>query len=219
MRRATLALALVLGVGCGGGEPPPRTPDQMRASLSPYELDLTEVTVAAYEACVKEGGCTTDGLNKSAGGSNDDHCNWGQSSRAEHPINCVDWNQAEAYCKWAGKRLPTEQEWEYAASSGKGWTYPWGNEEPASSKLCWSRSDGTCKVGSFPAGDNAFGVKALAGNVWEWTSSNYDANARVVRGGGWDNKIPDFVRASFRLRDAPSNRYSSLGFRCARSLP
>lgn len=215
MKHAVAMAGVALVAGCGG---PLHTPDEFRAMLSPYELDLTEVTVAAYEACVKEGGCTTDGLKKPAGGSND-HCNWGWSSRAEHPINCVDWNQAEAYCKWAGKRLPTEQEWEYAASSGKGWTYPWGNEAPASSKLCWSRSDGTCKVGSFPAGDNAFGVKDLAGNVWEWTSGNYDANARIVRGGSWYYGDPVLVRASLRIGIAPSSRSTDLGFRCARSLP
>ena len=83
-----------------------------------FELDATEVTVSAYGECVTAGACTTEGLVLTS--ELGDYCNWGKSSRGNHPINCVSWHQAEAYCRWAGKRLPTEVEWEYAARGGAG---------------------------------------------------------------------------------------------------
>ena len=172
-----------------------------------FSIDRTEVTVAAYAACVRSGKCTQPGTG--------DNCNWGKESRASHPINCVDWKQATAYCAAAGKRLPTEQEWEHAASGTDGRTYPWGNQEP-SNQACWNRSDGTCPVGAFPAGASPYGALDMAGNVWEWTSSNYDANTRFIRGGGWGDVDASNLRAAYRLGGVPAVRISGVGFRCAR---
>ena len=175
-----------------------------------FSIDRTEVTTAAYDACVRSGKCTQPDTG--------DNCNWGKESRASHPINCVDWNQATAYCAAAGKRLPTEQEWEHAASGTDGRLYPWGNEEP-SNQACWNRLEsmaGTCPVGAFPAGASPYGALDMAGNVWEWTSSNYDANARVIRGGSVFNVVASLLRAAFRYWNDPAYRDIDLGFRCAR---
>jgi formylglycine-generating enzyme required for sulfatase activity len=140
-------------------------------TVQPYCLDATEVTTAAYAACVKAGDCTAEGTTEGSG------CNAGKEGRGRHPMNCVDWKQANSFCKAQGKRLPTEQEWEWAARGGDAARkFPWGNEAPddPEDRACWSGGtegdrDGTCAVGSFPTGNGRFGHKDLAGNVWEWT--------------------------------------------------
>jgi len=185
-------------------------------TVGAFCMDVTEVTVDAYAACVRSGACNTSSLTGV-------HCNWGESGKGNHPINCVDWNQATAYCRWARKRLPTEEEWEHAARGADGRRYPWGNEAPAN-QLCWNRSDGTCQVGGYTSGDSPFGLHDMAGNVWEWTSSGYSEDygrnrvnaARVHRGGSWFNINTSYVRAAVRDRYDPSFRSDALGFRCAR---
>ncbi len=183
-------------------------------TVAGFCMDRTEVTAEAYGACVKAGQCTADHLN----GSNS---NYGVAARAKHPINYVDWGQATTYCRAQGKRLPTEEEWEWAARGGsEGRTFPWG-EAQADAQLCWSgisKRTGTCPVGSFPAGDTPGCLHDMAGNVWEWTSSNFDDTpaARVARGGRWYDDYGSSVRARLRSRSAPASRNGDLGFRCAR---
>ncbi|MEI7892598.1 MAG: SUMF1/EgtB/PvdO family nonheme iron enzyme [Myxococcales bacterium] len=184
-------------------------------------MDITEVTVNAYRACSS---CSAPG----SGG----YCNWGSRNRGNHPVNCIDWLQASAYCKAVAKRLPTEEEWEYAARGVDGREYPWGNEPPEK-QLCWvgegsdlgkGNRNTTCPVGSYPAGRSLFGLDDMSGNVWEWTSSLYDTSktydTRVLRGGGWNfgkPVLPSDVRVSNRVGEMPSNRgNSSFGCRCAR---
>lgn len=171
-------------------------------TLQAYCIDRTEVTVSMYGACVKAKGCQPPPLTvKLNGGRAEEvkqrsqHCN--RDDRADHPINCVDWELAAAYCKWAQKRLPTEAEWEYAARGGDERAYPWGNEPPNATLLngcgaecvqiatpslgpiapaMYNASDGwntTAPVGSFPAGKSPFGVLDMAGNVREWTADWY----------------------------------------------
>ncbi len=186
-----------------------------RVSLNGFYIDRTEVTVAAYEACMDAEVCT---LPKSGG-----YCNLGKPDRANHPINCVDFDQAVAYCTWAEKRLPTEEEWEYAAHGRDESPYPWGSAAPGS-QLCWRsiRGRGTCHVASFPGG--AFGLADMAGNVWEWTASHYSQDyssgrtftERVVRGGGWADTDPSTVRATVRHKTSPTDRSPDLGFRCVK---
>jgi formylglycine-generating enzyme required for sulfatase activity len=187
-----------------------------KVTLQPFLLDVTEVTVASYGACVKAGGCTAPGT-----GSN---CNWGLGDRASHPVNCVDWSQATAFCEWARKRLPTEEEWEWAARGAQNGTkYPWGDDEP-STQLCWDgdgsslgpgNRESTCPVGSYRRGDSPQGVKDLAGNVSEWTSSA-ERSSRVSRGGGWTAADVSDVTASNRASVGASYHTSKIGFRCAR---
>jgi len=165
--------------------------------LSAYCIDRTEVTVAAYTQCVAAGGCSaalhTVNWKGYVGNNVKRYSGWcNQEDRPDHPINCVDWDQAAVYCTWKGKRLPTEAEWEYAARGGDGRAYPWGNDAPSAKRLnacdheCvamqpgWSAmydgNDGwetTAPVGSYPEGGSPFGALDMAGNVWEWTADWY----------------------------------------------
>ena len=204
-------------IGSPNGEGELDEHPQHQVSVAAFELDVTEVTVAAYSACVSAGQC-------SAAATDQEACNYGKSDKANHPINCVDWRQAATYCNAQGQRLPTEEEWEYAARAGhEGRTYSWGSAEPAF-QLCWSgvsKREGTCSVGSFAKG--AFGLADMTGNVWEWTSSAYSPyrrspakNTRVYRDGGWRNARPSDFRAAARDPLAPSEHFPVLGFRCAR---
>ncbi len=184
-----------------------------------FELDTTEVTVSAYGECVTAGACTTEGLVATS--ELGDFCNWGKSSRGNHPINCVSWHQAAAYCRWAGKRLPTEVEWEYAARGGSGSPRHWASA--ACSCQSGQGPGHTCPVGAFAADDP---VADLSGNVWEWTSSKISSYPKhdgvqrsfVMRGGGWTctgaHRLVSFPWT--RAHDSPERRDEELGFRCAR---
>jgi len=171
---------------------------------SGYCLDATEVTVGDYAACVATGACevapTTvnmEILPEPDWPSHSKFCNGNREDRAKHPINCVNWDQATAYCTFAGKRLPTEAEWEYGARGGDDRIYPWGNGAPSAKllNLCgaecrvmakkllgvdwwvaYQDSDGwgsTAPVGSYPAGSSPTGALDMAGNVAEWTADVY----------------------------------------------
>ena len=168
-------------------------------SVATFQMDRTEVTVKAYRACVDAGQCVQPEAYVAEKGNYRIFCNWKHpEGRDSHPVNCVDFGQALAFCTWAGKLLPTEEEWEYAARGGaEGRKYPWGNDEPSLRRLnaCGAECAGhltanrfpgvrpmyeasddwpeTAPVGSFPAGASKHGVLDLAGNVWEWTASRY----------------------------------------------
>lgn len=187
-------------------------------TLPAFSIDRTEVTVAAYRACVDAGAC-----READGGEG---CNASLVEREAHPINCVDWEQARAYCTWRGARLPSEWEWERAARGTDGRKYPWGNEpvdcrraviDEGSGSAC-GRGDTTFEVGSKPEGASPDGVLDLIGNVWEWTASIHDGNSSpVVRGGAYyvDALL---ARASFQLRFSPVGSGPFVGFRCAKSF-
>ncbi len=207
--------------------------------LKAYEIDATEVTVAQYGACVAAKGCSADGLTMPFVDGKDDpklapYCNWKKKNRQQHPINCVDWSQASAYCKWAGKRLPTEAEWERAARGTDGRKFPWGNVHPRKVKLGnvadesarkvfpeWRHTNGyddgfvgTAPAGSFPDGATPVGAVDMIGNVWEWTADPRDAG-HAVRGASWTFD-PDWVRTSLRGWTKDATRAADGGFRCAR---
>lgn len=125
----------------------------------------------------------------------------------------MDWGQAQTYCKWVEKRLPTEAEWEKAARGTERRVYPWGNEWDA--KKANVGSSGTVAVGSYPEGASPYGALDMIGNVWEWTADWYDAERkfRSVRGGSWDD-LPGVARVSSRYRVTPGIRDGLIGFRC-----
>jgi len=193
--------------------------------LAAFAIDRTEVTVRAYSECIASHSC--------AGAGTDPYCNGARPKSDDQPINCVDWEQAHAYCGWRRLRLPTEAEWEYTARGSDGRTYPWGDTKPAA-QLCWDgrgsdlgvgRRRGTCAVGSHPAGRSAFGADDMAGNVWEWTSDFYSprygdppTESRVVRGGTWFGYDRADFRSSLRFRVGPHAHDYGLGFRCAKSI-
>jgi formylglycine-generating enzyme required for sulfatase activity/uncharacterized caspase-like protein len=182
--------------------------------VSAFAIDATEVTVEAYRECVRAGRCQEPHRGES--------CNWGRGDREVHPVNCVDWHRATAYCGWKGKRLPTEWEWEKAALGTDGRKYPWGNEQVSCRQAVIREGGAACgrgrttfQVASKPLGVSPYGAHDMIGNVWEWTSSQYPGStSRVVRGGSWDN-YPGSARASNRFRFVPDVRDNLIGFRCA----
>ena len=137
-----------------------------------FEMTRTEVTVEQYKACVDAGACTAPDTG--------DYCNWGQSGRGKHPINCVDWHQAQAYAKWAGGRLPTEAEWEYAAKAGISDNHTYGGnvfgealgacgDQTSLNDIAWyclnSGDEVKDVVQKLP---NPWGLYDTLGNVGEW---------------------------------------------------
>ncbi len=202
---------------------------QREVTLSPFFIDQFEVSNAQYRACVQAGNCT-NGFNNSFTrvGYRDD------AQFDNYPALGVTWNQAAAYCQSLGKRLPTEAEWEYAASGPTNFTWPWGNEfDPALSAA--SAAD-VQPVDSFADGVSPFGLYNMAGNVGEWVQDTYDANfyanapaenpvnesgggAAVFRGGSFANTNGVFYTTSRRFAKARTQTDVDLGFRCAADLP
>ncbi len=213
-----------------------------------FDLDVTEVTAGDFQRCVDAGKCTPSRIH----GAHVDAaqiaklgpaCTGGDPARARHPINCVDQAQAAAYCAFAGKRLPTEAEWEYAARGADGRDYPWGNAPPSCERgnfsrpvteSCGGRPRGTIEVGSLPMGKSAAGALDMAGNVWEWVADGWDPQAYargpqtdplapftgdkgVLRGGSWDFDAGT-ARSTFRLAFESTAGSVSTGFRCAKTV-
>ena len=195
-------------------------------SLSTFWIDKFEVSVEDYQACVNNGQCTPAGLSSG--------CNTIFADRLNHPINCVDWNQANSYCNSIKKRLPTEAEWEYSARGRDSRTYPWGDQTPNSTLLNYNNIiSQTTEVGLYPLGVSYFNVHNMGGNVQEWTNDLYSGDyyesiiekdpqgplngtLRVVRGGSWKLGIlQEVLTTTVRFAFVPTTRDNSLGFRCA----
>jgi formylglycine-generating enzyme required for sulfatase activity len=212
------------------GSANPRAPANERPSrpvaVAPFWIDRTEVTVGAYRACVEAGGCARPARASAT-------CTY-DAGDADLPVSCVHWSDAEAYCRFAKKRLPTEVEWEYAARGALAVPFPWGGVASCANAvtLISERTGKSCaprpaRVGSHPGGDSVFGVQDLSGNVEEWTADWYTESlgpgptprsgaAHVLRGGGWLSP-PSLSRTTSRDWGSAMESGPNIGFRCARS--
>jgi len=222
---------------------------QHQVVLAAFYIDRHEVTVEQFRRCVKGGGCDGRQLDGQTSRGfpfeKSPDCNWGHNDRANHPLNCVTWHQAADYCRWAGKRLVREAEWEKAARGTDGRLLPWKEGEAncqraviAKGKKAGCGNDRTEAVGSrSPAGDSPYEAQDMLGNVAEWVEDYYASDTystrlaktspenprgpttgkeRTFRGGGFTDKS-DEVRVTARLGADPSFRTMDVGFRCARS--
>jgi formylglycine-generating enzyme required for sulfatase activity len=196
---------------------------QHSVTLDGFWIDQTEVTNVQYRRCVEAGACQAP------------TCEWGWSTyehaeHANHPVLCVDWYGAAAYCEWTGARLPTEAEWEYAARGPDSFIYPWGNSPPDSTLLNYAGNVGdTTEVGSYPGGASWCQALDMAGNVWEWVADWYGNHPsepqtnptvqpagkdKLWRGGSYSDAHRTF-RTTHRCANAPDVRIPAVGFRCA----
>ncbi len=201
--------------------------------LSSFLIDITEVTNTDFATCVSAGACLPPS----------DQAAYADPAYAQHPVVYVDWDQAVAYCAWAGKRLPTEAEWEKAArwdpTMQRAYVWPWGDSwEPGRANTAHAGLGGTSGVGTFTQDLSPWGVMDMAGNVAEWVQDWYFPSyeglsatnplreaqpmpgaERGVRGGWWGEALAAYLRAGHRL--SASSQGSSadwIGFRCAMSL-
>ena len=199
-------------------------------TLDAYWMDRFEVTNAMYGECVEAGACDSP----DNGGSYTRSDYFGTAAFADYPVIHIDWSDAEEYCTWAGRRLPTEAEWEHAARGDDGRMYPWGIDFPTCTLAnYWGCEGDTLPVGSLPEGASPYGVMDMAGNVFEWVADWYDEDAyslslgsnpvgpssgsdRVFRGGSWQYTASS-IRSANRGRQDPLYTYHFLGFRCAMS--
>jgi formylglycine-generating enzyme required for sulfatase activity len=209
-------------------------------ALDGFWIDQTEVTNAQYRQCVEAGACEPP-LNS---GTPTRRTYYGDSAYDDYPVLSINWHKANAYCEWAGARLPTEAEWEYTARGPEGRRFPWGDEFDgarlnicdASCKLDWADDNfddgyaGTAPVGNYPEGASWCGALDMAGNAWEWMADWYkeysserqvdptgpsDGTRRVLRGDAVDG-TRSTSRTTARHGETPARSYAYFGFRCAR---
>jgi serine/threonine-protein kinase len=216
-------MILVMGgefaMGLNSSEDPSEKPEH-KVAIKTFLLDRFEVTNEQYLEFVKATGHAAPpgwkGYSFPPG-------------EGKYPVTTVSWDDAADYAAWAKKRLPTEAEWEYAARGGEGRMYPWGNEfAPQKANTREMRKNGPMPVGSYEDGANRWGIYDLAGNVSEWTASEYKlypgskakeiSGQKVVRGGSFvANQV--YARGTTRVPLPPATRDSSIGFRCAKDMP
>jgi outer membrane protein assembly factor BamB len=195
--------------------------------LDSFWVDQTEVTNGMYALCVSDGKCRLPGSKESLTRP----AYYGEAQYNNYPVIFVDWNMAKVYCEWAGRRLPTEAEWEKTARGTEAFVYPWGNAMPDKNLLNYNDVIGdTTEVGIYPKGASLYGALDMAGNVWEWVNDWFapayyrnspasnplgpeSGSTHVLRGGSW-NLNADLVRSTYRGTH-PSEPNLGIGFRCA----
>jgi formylglycine-generating enzyme required for sulfatase activity len=179
-------------------------PDREKVMTAPFYIDRCPVTNAEYKKFVE-----------AAGHEHPAHWRRGTwpEGKADHPVVQVTWESAQAYAEWAGKRLPTEIEWEKTARGTDGRLWPWGNAFDR--RRCNTSSDGTTPVGHYsPAGDSPYGAIDMAGNVWEWIGGRPSPLRMPLRGGDWLDG-PEEAQTFFRRMHTPKRKNDFIGFRCA----
>lgn len=201
-----------------------------RIVIKAFYLDAFEVTVSRYAEFL-------------ASQKSDPPFKWNEALAGPHgnkPVTGVDWYDARDYCRWVGKRLPTEAEWEMAARGTEGRLYPWGDEHPTkghvnAGQTKWRGYDTLTNVGRYELGKSRSGVYDLAGNLWEWVADWYDpayyqysprdnppgpsvGPLKVMRGGAWNNDAKS-IRSMNRAGYTPDARRNDVGFRCAKDAP
>jgi formylglycine-generating enzyme required for sulfatase activity len=226
---------------CADGERPPHHVTLSKA----FALDRTEVTVAQYAQCVRAAVCTAPASSASWQKAPDRHfsgISMETPKRGEqHPVTSVSWHDANTYCLWAGKRLPTEAEWEYASRSAgqRSGHYPWGSAIPSCALAVYHdgmtnacNDDAPLPVCSKTAGNTLQGLCDMAGNVFEWVADAYAPYSpqavtdpatptgamRIIRSSSFCNEAR-LLRHSHRDHVESTDRsYSDIGFRCAKSM-
>ena len=179
-------------------------PDREKAVTGAFYIDRYPVTNAEYKKFVEATG-------------HEHPAHWRRGTwpegKANHPVVQITWESAYAYVQWAGKRLPTELEWEKAARGTDGRVWPWGNVfDP---RKCNTSSEGTTPVGLYsPGGDSPYGLWDMAGNVWEWIGGKPSPLRMPLRGGDWLDGAEE-AQTFFRRMHTPKRKNDFMGFRCA----
>jgi len=179
--------------------------------LDSFYIDKTPVTNAEYMRFVQEMQYRPPRYAEDA-----------RLNRPDQPVVGISLGDARQFARWAGKELPTEQQWEKAARGADGRPYPWGNDPPGASDACFGLDPETgvpAPVGQSLRNVSPFGVADMAGGVWEWTVSKFgkDTEFHVVRGGSY-NDPPDMLRADFRQEAHPKDKCEVIGFRCVKNI-
>lgn len=199
--------------------------------LNSFWMDETEITNAQYALCVKAGNCTPPHKNNSY--SRPQY--YGNTEFDNFPVLQVDWAQAKAYCEWAGRRLPTEAEWEKAARGTTERLYPWEGDAKGEYFANFSiyQVGDTTEVHHYLPGKSPYGIFDMAGNVYEWVADWYSGTyystspkenpggpetgtTRIIRGGAWSSDWI-FIRTASRMYFYPQDFSGDIGFRCAQN--
>lgn len=214
--------------------------------LGSYQIMKNEVTVEQYQTCVNSGNCNNNNAGQLhyavwSNTVNYQYCNLGSARGITHPMNCVSWYGAKAYCEWLGMSLPTEAQWEYAAKGNDDRIFPWG-DTAATCEYAVMKESGqlgcglstTWVIGSKTAGNSPFGTSDMAGNLMEWVNDWYSSgyyslspeinppgpsagSYKILRGGSWYKSSID-LRVSSRYYLGRDSLYDSTGFRCVKKL-
>lgn len=195
--------------------------DTVKIPGKKFQMDKAEVTNKDYNKCVKAGKCEKQHYDDKKCDVVDKEKGWNlnivlkEFKEDDKPVVCVDFNQAKAYCEWIQKRLPTEEEWEYAAKGGKDFKYSGSNNLNTVSWYYKNSNGKTHKIAGKKA--NGYGLFDMTGNVWEWTASWWDKEEkqRVLKGGCFNNVYYELF-LDFRHGNSPSYIVYDSGFRCVK---